>query len=382
MRRELLKGAIGGLCCVLLAACSTRVAPMAPQPPSRPAHALVLLGLNTGSKPGLNVSMSVGGASTRQFLLDTGSVGLWVYPNAIGRYSKTHYAVTNSYGSGLIYEGILVYATVDFGDGLTTGKVPVALVQRATCVKGVKSCPATPNQHNCPGVKPGRNAGIRCLEVGRKLFGTFGAALSTVPVPSNKPVTELYNVLFGIDQPWAASFIVTPQALEVGPYATDGFKMVPMTRELPAPAQPIPSGAQGWNKGVTLCFRVGRLRNYCIYSTFDTGAYDVDFLTAVKLPLRQTPCGERVKSGTPFEMRSQDGTVLADFDAGEMANWDVISSHVPQGRLRVNTGLTFYNRDEVLFDAANGRVGLRKLAMPGEIARSGCGEDDGEGNRD
>ena len=37
MRRELLKGAIGGLCCVLLAACSTRVAPMAPQPPSRAA---------------------------------------------------------------------------------------------------------------------------------------------------------------------------------------------------------------------------------------------------------------------------------------------------------------------------------------------------------
>jgi len=49
--------------------------------------------------------------------LDYGS-----YPNAIGRYSKTHYAVTNSYGSGLMYEGILVYTTVDFGDGLRDGK--------------------------------------------------------------------------------------------------------------------------------------------------------------------------------------------------------------------------------------------------------------------
>src|SRR5580704_2020823 len=254
-----------GVClsAALLAACSTQGAPMASQPmPSPPAHALVLLGLNTGTKPGLNVSMSVGGASTRQFLLDTGSPGLWVYPNAIGHYSKTRYAVKIGYGSGLMYEGILVHATVDFGNGLATGKVPVALVQRATCVMGVKSCPAIPNQHNCPGVKRGPNAGIRCLEVGRKLFGTFGADLTTIPVPKERPVTELYNVLFGIAQPWAASFIVTPQALEVGPYATDGFKMLPMTLASPAPAQPIPSGAQGWNRDVTVCFRVGTLRHY------------------------------------------------------------------------------------------------------------------------
>ena len=268
------------LSAALLTACSTQVAPMTPQ--LGPAHALVLLGLNTGTKAGLNVSLSVGGASIRRFLLDTGSTGLWVYPNAIGNYSKTRYAVTNSYGSGLVYEGILVYTTVDFGNGLTTGKVPVALVQRATCLPSVTMCPATPNKHNCPGVKPGRNAGIRCLEVGRKLFGTFGAALLTKPVPAKQPVTELYNVLFGIAQPWAASFIVTPQAIEVGPYTTNGFNTMPMTLQSPAPAQPIPSGARGWSKGATLCFRVGRLRNYCIETTFDTGATSIDFLTAVE----------------------------------------------------------------------------------------------------
>jgi hypothetical protein len=122
-----------------------------------------LLGLNTGIKPGLNVSMSVGGGSMRRFLLDTGSTGLWVYPAAMGHYSKTRYAVTNSYGSSLVYEGILVYTTVDFGNGVVTGKVPVALVARATCLPNVKSCPATPNKHNCPGVKPGRNAEIRAF---------------------------------------------------------------------------------------------------------------------------------------------------------------------------------------------------------------------------
>ncbi|MGC9992014.1 MAG: hypothetical protein ABSD52_06440 [Candidatus Cybelea sp.] len=370
MSKGLIKLIGACLSAALLSACSTQVAPMAPLP--APAHALVLLGLNTGTKAGLNVSLSVGGTSTRRFLLDTGSTGLWVYPNAIGHYSKTRYAVMNSYGSGLVYEGILVYTIVDFGSGLATGEVPVALVQRATCTPSVTTCPATPSKHNCPGVKPGRDAGIRCLEVGRKLFGTFGAALLTIPVPSKQPVTELYNVLFGIAQPWAGSFIVTPQAIEVGPYTTNGFDTMPLTLQSPAPAQPIPSGAHGWSKGATLCFRVGRLRNYCIETTFDTGATSIDFLTAVKLPLKQTQCGERVKNGTPFEMRAQDGTVLADFDAGQMANWNVITSHGPKGPLRVNTGVTFFNRDEVLFDAVNGRIGLRKLTTPGQIERTGC----------
>ena len=71
-------------------------------------------------------------------------------------------------------------------------------------------------------------------------------------------------------------------------------------------------------------------------------------------------------------MRAQNGTLLAGFDAGQMANWNVITNHGPQGPLRVNTGVTFFNRDEVLFDAINGRLGLRKLTTPGQISRTGC----------
>ena len=173
-----------GIFCIVFGACSGHVTPIVPIPSSpnpAPAHAIVQLGVNTGVKPGLNVLMSVGGTPARRFLLDTGSAGFWVYPHAIGRYTATRYAVMNSYGSGLMYEGVLAYTTVDFGNGLVTRKMPVALVQRATCVPGATTCPATPNQQNCPAVKPGPNAGIRCLEVGRKLFGTFGAALATFP---------------------------------------------------------------------------------------------------------------------------------------------------------------------------------------------------------
>jgi hypothetical protein len=68
-----------------------------------------------------------------------------------------------------------------------------------------------------------------------------------------------------------------------------------------------------------------------------------------------------------------EGPVLEDFDAGKKANWNVVENQLNgHTEPRVNTGLTFYNRDEILFDAANGRVGLQKLATPGQISRSGC----------
>ena len=148
--------------------------------------------------------------------------------------------------------------------------------------------------------------------------------------------------------------------------------MVRMTLASPPPARPMPSGARGWVKTVNLCFSVGALRNYCAETTFDTGAYNIDFLGPVKLPLVQTHCGKRVKNGTHFEMRLPDGTMLESFHTGEKANWNVVENHPNDTRPKVNTGLTFYNRDEILFDAANGRVGLQKPAAPGQISRKGC----------
>jgi len=38
----------------------------------------------------------------------------------------------------------------------------------------------------------------------------------------------------------------------------------------------------------------------------------------------------------------------------------------------VNTGLTFFNRNEILFDAVNGRIGLRALSTPGDIGTHVC----------
>ena len=167
----------------VLAACgssSIAVSPGAPTSPPNPVqNASIPLGINTGSKPGYHLTISVGGGKARDVLLDTGSAGLWVYANAIGKsYRKTSYAVSNSYASGIVYTGVVVYTHVDFGSDIATGDVPVALVQKASCKSG-EVCPAQPGSSYCPTVKPGPNAGVECLESSRKLYGTFGADMTT-----------------------------------------------------------------------------------------------------------------------------------------------------------------------------------------------------------
>jgi len=332
---------------------------------------VIPLGLNNDAKPGYHVTISVGGAKARPFLLDTGSSGLWVYPNAIGKHRSTTYAVTNSYGSGIVYDGVLAYTQVDFGNGIVTRDVPVALVTKATCKSG-KVCPAQPGSSYCPSVKPGPNAGVKCLESGRQLYGTFGAALAAIPVPSTNPVDELYNVIFAIAQPWAHAFAVTPGALVVGEQSLKGYTTMRLTSA--TVPKPLPNGARAWERDVQLCYTVGTLKHQCFASLFDTGASNVSFQADVKLPLVPSAnCGDQVKPGTPFAVQTEDGTTIASFKAGSLTNWNRIVAGKTKTTPQVNTGMTLFNRNTIYYDAKTGIVAIRPLHPPTHTAQSGCG---------
>jgi hypothetical protein len=360
---------------VALAACTTTLAsaPAAPPTPAPAAGAVIPLGINHGNKPGYHLTIGAGGAAVRDVLLDTGSSGLWLYPNAIGKYRTTTIAVENSYGSGLHYTGVLVYTRIDFGNGLTTGDVPVALVTDATCKKG-RTCPATPGSTYCPTVKPGKNAGIECLETGRKLYGTFGAALATIPAPSGAPVDELYNPIFAIAHSWAHAFEIRPGQLVVGPEPPGGYAIMHLAPESGAP-KPLPNGARGWNRDVQVCYTIATLSHRCVKSLFDTGASNVSFQANVTFPMVQSRCGPHVKPGTPFAAETEGGATIASFDAGSLTNWNQIVTKPPKHGPQVNTGMTFFNRNAIYYDAEGGIVGIRPLAKPAHVAESGCGSD-------
>lgn len=85
-------------------------------------------------------------------------------------------------------------------------------------------------------------------------------------------------------------------------------------------------------------------------------------------------CGAVVK-GVPLAIYlPKTSTPLASIVTGYTNNWNlvVVSAQKTGKKPQANTGLTFYNRDEILFDAARGRVGLNALAAPGDIGKCGC----------
>jgi hypothetical protein len=341
--------------------------------------ASIPLHLNSGIKAGFNLVVRVGGGPARPVIFDTGSAGLWIYPDAIGTYTPTQYQVTQSYPSGITYEATVVYTTVDFGNGLKTASIPVALVREAACSAQRPHCAAEAGSRACPTIRPGTpNAGIACLEEGRKLYGHFGAAPWTIGIPrgSREPHTELYDPLLGIAQPWAASFVVTPTAIAFAP-SPSGFTLIPMPRATSLP-EAIPSGAVGWGRGVSICYTIGaRVRNQCVASIFDTGATNIVLQGDFDLALGPGRCGRQVVAGTRFVAQLPNGTPIADFTTGTTPNWDIVRTGM--GTLQpalggfVNTGLTFFNRDEILFDLKNGYIGLRALATPASTAQGQCG---------
>jgi hypothetical protein len=347
-------------------------------------HATIPFGINRRNKLGLNLSLSVAGGTRRSFLFDTGSAGLWVYYNAIGprkNYVDTHVSASNTYGSNIVYGGSIVYTSVDFGAGLIASAVPVVLVTYAGCAKD-KRCPAAVTAKNCPGVyahRPKARAGIYCLEEGRGLWGTFGADLEpkvVTPMPSAAPPTEqpvLYNALFAI-APWSTVFVVTPKELQLGPDPAALARFTFVKMQATAVPTTLPDGAKGWERDVPLCYRIGNyVRRNCANTIFDTGAFAIHFETAAPFAI-PTPYDKCVVRNVPFELSKRNGTVLASFDTGYVANWNavVLATPKPEEKTEVNTGLTFYNRDEIVFDARSGRVGLRPLQTPGRLVQKGC----------
>lgn len=319
---------------------------------------------NTGDKSGFHVQVSIAGTQARSFLFDTGSGGLWVYANAMAHPKKTvrdlHIEAQNTYGSGLHYEGEAVETTVDFGSGLSDRSLPLVRVNKAYCV--TSRCKAL----------YGTGDVIRRLEKQRGLWGTLGADLQPKRISKGAQKSDLYNALFALGSAWTR-FAVTPSAIEASP-AMSGFTTIAMARG-PKTNAPLPNGAKSWMRDVPVCYTVAdsaTIFSGCMSTLFDTGAeFGVTFQTtaADTIPTEKTAhCGSILRPGERFSAStsSSSGDVLTEFKAGSRENWNEVkvATPAPSGTAQVNTGITFYNRNEIVFDAVRGRVGLRPLDPP------------------
>jgi hypothetical protein len=324
---------------------------------------------NTGDKSGFHVQLSIAGTPAKSFLFDTGSGGLWVYANTIAKPKKPvrdlHIAAHNTYGSGLHYDGEVVETTVVFGNGLSA-TLPLVRVEKAICVTS-----------GCTKLYGSGNV-ISRLEKERGLWGTMGADLQPIPVSQGAHKSDLYNVLFALGNAWTR-FAVTPKAVLASPAET-GFTILNM---LPGPKtnQSLPNGAKSWKRDVRVCYSIakGSIFNGCMTTLFDTGAESgVTFQTddAGKLPIKSTKCGSILRPGKLFAANAPgaSGPLLTRFAAGVTQNWNEVrvATPKPSATPQVNTGITFYNRNEISFDAVRGRVGLKPLDPPAHNFESDC----------
>ena len=368
--------------------------------PTPTPHAIIALGRLSGAstKSGMFIRVQLGGERPRPFLFDSGSQGFWMYanvfdPSAKG-YKSTGVTAYNQYGSDITYSGTVYTGPISFVDSnigkLTTQDVPFVVVQTAGCVTGT-TCPATPSLDNCPNVfrhqRHAKDAGILCLEEGRKLFGTFGADLEPTVEPKGAkggPNTAvLYNTLYGLGS-WATSFMVNQTQLELGPKPNlyRDFTTILMD-QLPKPLPTkLPNEARGWLLHVHLCYHLAGYTKklVCLPSLFDTGAADMSFRgsppTTKSVPI-YAPCNVLAK-GIPatvtVESNGAAGPVLGSFATGYTTNYDAVKFLKPKkGKPDyVNTGLTFFNRNEIYFDGVRGFIGLHALSKPGNIGTSPC----------
>jgi hypothetical protein len=157
----------------------------------------------------------------------------------------------------------------------------------------------------------------------------------------------------------------------------------------PKTNQPLPNGAKSWQRDVNVCYSIriadtsakGPILDECMTTVFDTGAESgVSFNTphAGDLPTTSTKCGSILSPGEPFAANApgDSGALLTRFPAGVTQNWDelLVALPAPSAPPNVNTGITFYNRNEISFDAVNGRVGLKPLDPPAHNFESDCAD--------
>ena len=286
-------------------------------------------------REGMNgiVEIRVGRSAPFKVMVDTGSVGLRVFPGAwgprpggvsIGREQIT----TSSAGSSM--KGLLGRATMTIGGVTTTRPLGFQYVNSsAPVVRGW----AAKRVYGILGIGTGR---YRLSNPLSALPGEAGLSWSVHlgGIPRTR-TSGLGHLILGAQEPTdaAASFQLPP----LGP---DGY------------------GALLWNDHAAPgCWTFGRAREQCVDTWFDSGFHPMRVKGAVFSRVR-TNAAKQVRPGTEVSL-ADAGSAFAfwDFRAGRTASVDEVRL-VSSGRAAINTGNAPYFDYVVTYDVQRGLISL------------------------
>jgi hypothetical protein len=296
------------------------------------------------------VSIEMGGGKAFDALLDTGSSGLRILPQAHvadDLQTTTAIAVSASFHSGLMLEGTVAQGRVTIGD-LQTDAIPVMMIEQVSCTS-TDPCPAT-----------GKTLDEFSFDGAAAILG-IGMRNSASTQGIANPIAQLAGHPAYIVQ--APAYGGTHGVLRVQPSALDRAAFV--TTPLPslADGQPLPDGSPTWDdRGVQTCVTGDTLTQpFCAGALLDTGAPPVELDSQL-----HTGPATTFPPGTHFDIQIGDGGVLGsmDFTVGATPAPGV-DKVVLESRANgdfINLGTSVFFHFDVLFDQHNGLIGLAPMA--------------------
>jgi hypothetical protein len=293
-----------------------------------------------------SVNISVAGGPSTSVLFDTGSVGLHIFADKVGsqniRYTNTH--VSNQYGDGVVYEGVIAFAPVCI-NGIATAPIPIVVVQKAYCSASKPRCLVVRGDPNEPAPHDG-------------FYGVMGVAMRP-KINVQFPDQSLYSPLRALPDNYASGFIIQNWSKQGGqiviglnPSNRAGFNYI----QLPKVGVYPDGQAYYKDRGLSVQYTIGGIRQN-FDTIFDTGgnAQVHFFAKNPGFPAR----GKIVKPGTAFSA-SLPNVFNWNLTTGNIAGVNTVSFKPNAGSRGVlNTGITFFFDYDVLYDYQNGRLGFR-----------------------
>ncbi|MGH7141327.1 MAG: hypothetical protein ACREGH_01680 [Minisyncoccia bacterium] len=294
------------------------------------------------------VSIRVGGSKTLNAMIDTGSAGLRILPNIIdpSNYSIVGTAKAEQYGSGVQLLGNIASAVVHVGDAVTSAPIPIEIITTVQCTAKKSNCAASGSGT----YRLGANG-----YAGEGFLAIMGIGLRTADI--DNPLEDFGSGRWTVELPAPGSS--APGKLIINPDANDtaGYVKYALSRD---------SNAEGWeDDGLSGCVvNNATAQSFCDGILMDSGAGGVHIMPSGSTA--QTAWSSGTSASLVFENK-QGQWARENFAVGGAPDFDVDLSSLGGGVQGINVGPLPLYGFSVLYDSADGIMGLKPITPPSGI---------------
>lgn len=298
-------------------------------------------------QPGIMISVAGGPPTLVNF--DTGSSGLHIFASQVGNSNITYtqHHVTNSYASGVQFEGVVAYASVSIG-GVVSRPIPIVVVQKVSCVAAKPNCEVA-----------GQDSASAVLKGG--FYGIMGTSMIASPDPHH-PKQMLYSPIRALPGNYGSGFIIENLnanggnlVLGINPDNSQGFNQVALPQ-----AGTYPDGVPMYNdKALKVRYSIGEV-SHELRTAFDSGGDSMVHLytgSNIGFPARH----KHIRPGYTFTGVLNQGFNW-QFETGNTPSLNAIAIQPElqgKGGPYLNTGNTFFMYYDVMYNFSAGTLGFR-----------------------